>query len=66
MRATLAFNGLIKEFTNGGKSDSEQFFGHRLSSTGMVIESAFGRLKARFGCLRRAYKAGYKTGYKTL
>ena len=44
---------MVKEFTNGGKSLEEQFFGHCLSSPRMVIECAFGRLKARFGCLRR-------------
>ena len=44
---------LMKEFVNGGKGESEEFFGFRLSSTRMVIECAFGQLKARFGCLRR-------------
>ena len=44
---------LMKEFTNGGKNQAEAFFGFRLSSARMVIECAFGRLKARFGCLRR-------------
>ena len=44
---------LMKEFANGGKNQSEQFYGFRLSSARMVIECSFGRLKARFGCLRR-------------
>lgn len=44
---------LMKEFANGGKNLEEQFFGYGLSSARMVIECAFGRLKARFGCLRR-------------
>ena len=44
---------IMKEFANGGKTQDEQFFGYRLSSARMVIECAFGRLKARFGCLRR-------------
>ena len=43
----------MKEYTNGGKTPDAQFFGFRLSSARMVIECAFGRLKARFGCLRR-------------
>ena len=43
----------MKEFANGGKNECEEFFGYRLSSARMVIECAFGRLKARFGCLRR-------------
>ena len=43
----------IKEFANGGKNQSEQFYGFRLSSARMVIECSFGRLKAGFGCLRR-------------
>ena len=44
---------LMKEFANGGKCESEEFFGFCLSSARMVIECAFGRLKACFGCLRR-------------
>ena len=43
----------MKEFANGGKTPQEQCFAYRLSSAWMVIECAFGRLKARFGCLRR-------------
>ena len=44
---------LMKEFSKGGKSSSKRFFGQCLSSARMVIECAFGRLKARFVCLRR-------------
>ena len=44
---------LMKEFPGGGKTVQEQFFGWRLSSARMVIECAFGRLKARFGALKR-------------
>jgi hypothetical protein len=44
---------LMEEFAEGGKDAQEQFFGYRLSSARMVVECAFGRLKARFGCLRR-------------
>ena len=44
---------LMKEFSKGGNNSRERFFGQRLSSARMVIECAFGRLKARFGCLRR-------------
>ena len=44
---------VMKEFAEGGKDAQEQFFGYRLSSARMVVECAFGRLKARFGCLRR-------------
>ena len=38
----------MKEFANGRKDESEEFFGFRLYSARMVIECAFGRLKARF------------------
>ena len=44
---------IIKEFSNDGKNNEDHFFGYRLSSARMVIECAFGRLKARFGCLNR-------------
>ena len=44
---------VMKEFPNGGSTPKEQFFGYRLSSARMVIECAFGRLKGRFGILRR-------------
>ena len=42
----------MKEYASGGKTPDEQFFGLQLSSARMVIECTFGRLKARFGCLR--------------
>ena len=41
------------EFVNGGSNEKEQLFVFKLSSTRMVIECAFGRLKGRFGCLQR-------------
>lgn len=44
---------LMKEFAKGGNTPQEQFFGYRLSSARMVVECAFGRLKARFGILQR-------------
>ena len=45
---------LMKEYAGGGTNRQEQYFGYRLCSARNVIECAFGRLKARFGCLRRA------------
>ncbi len=45
---------LMKEYASGGVNLQEQYFGFRLCSARNVIECAFGRLKARFGCLRRA------------
>ena len=44
---------LMKEFPGGGNSVQQQYFGWRLSSARMVIECAFGRLKGRFGILKR-------------
>ena len=44
---------LMKEFAKGGGTAPEQFFGYRLSSARMVVECAFGRLKARFAILQR-------------
>ena len=45
---------LMKEYAGGGTNSQEQYFGYRLCSARNVIECSFGRLKARFGCLRRA------------
>ena len=45
---------VMKEFSGGGNTALEQYFGYRLSSARMVIEGAFGRLKARWGILRKA------------
>ena len=44
---------LMKQFPGGENTVQEQFFGWRLSSTRMAIEYAFGRLKAKFGALKR-------------
>lgn len=43
---------LMKEYELGGTTEAEQFYGFRLSSARMAIECAFGRLKARWGCLK--------------
>ena len=43
----------MKEFAEGSKDGQEQFLGTEFLSTRMVVECAFGRLKACFGCLRR-------------
>ena len=43
---------LMKEFAKGGSTPHEQFYEYKLSSARMVIECAFGRLKARFRTLR--------------
>lgn len=45
---------LMKEYASGGSTVQEQYFGLSLCTARMVIECAFGRLKARFGALRRA------------
>ena len=52
-RCRLPCASIFNERVNGGKNQAEAFFGFRLSSARMVIDCAFGRLKARFGCLRR-------------
>lgn len=44
----------MKEYANGGSTKQEQYFGMRLCQARMVIECAFGRLKARFGALKRS------------
>ena len=45
---------LMKEYAGGGVNCHEQYFGYRLCSARNVIECSFGKLKARFGCLKRA------------
>ena len=44
---------LMKEYSGGGSTPSEQYFGLSLCRARMVIECSFGRLKARFAALRR-------------
>ena len=44
---------LMKEYANGGATRQEQYFGLNLCSARNVIECSFGRLKARFGALKR-------------
>ncbi len=44
----------MKEYAGGGINSQEQYYGYRLCSARNVIECSFGRLKARFGCLRLA------------
>ena len=45
---------LMKEYSNGGSTVQDQYFGMTLCQSCMVIECSFGRPKARFGALRRA------------
>ena len=44
---------LMKEYSNGEATVQEQYFGMTLCQSRMVIECTFGRLKERFGCLKR-------------
>ncbi len=44
---------VMKEYPSGGSNVKEQHFSYRLSSTRMVIECSFGRMKSRFAALRR-------------
>ena len=50
----------MKEYLTGGNGEREQYFGYVLSSALMIIENAFGRLKGRFGCLRRPMDVNMK------
>lgn len=52
---------LMKEYASGGKSKQEQCFGMKLCSGRNIIECAFGRLKARFGALRRTMDIKWTT-----
>ena len=54
---------MMKEYANGGSSRQEQYFGLNLCSARNVIECSFGRLKARFGALKK--DNGHQTRYIT-
>ena len=43
----------MKEYSNGGSNQQEQYYGMTLSQSRMVIEYAFGLLRARYGALKR-------------
>ena len=43
----------MKKFSKGEKNSSKSSFAQRLCSARVVIKGIFGRLKVRFGCLRR-------------
>ena len=43
---------IMKEYSNGGATPQEQYFGMTLCKSRMVIECSFSRLKARFGALK--------------
>ena len=45
---------LMKEYPNGCLNAKKQYLGINLCSAQNVIECAFGRMKARFGALKRA------------
>ena len=45
---------LMKEYAGGGSTVQEQYLGYRLCSARNIIECSFGRLKARFECLKRS------------
>ena len=45
---------VMKEYAGSGTTQQEQYFRVQLCSARNVIECVFGRLKARFGCLKRA------------
>ena len=51
---------VMKEYANGGATQQEQYFGMTLCQSRMVIECSFGRLKARFGALRRSMDINLK------
>ena len=52
---------LMKEFSSGGTTPEEEFFSYCLLSARMVVEFAFGRLKGRFGILRKDIDTDLKT-----
>ena len=44
---------IMKGYSNGGSNQQEQYYGMTFCQSRMVIECAFGRLKARFGARKR-------------
>ncbi len=44
---------VMKEYPSGGSNVKEQHFIYWLSSARMVMKCSFGRIKSRFGALRR-------------
>ena len=44
---------LMKEYPGGGAQIEQKFLSHRISSSRMVVECAFGRMKLKFRCLQR-------------
>ena len=51
---------VMKEYSSGGSTRLEQYFGLQLCRSRMVIECAFGCLKARFGMLKLAMDVNLK------
>ena len=56
----IPFAPIFNEGVPKIKEEREQYVGYRLSSARMVIENASGRLKGRFGCLRRPMDVNIK------
>ena len=56
----IPFAPIFSEGVPKIKEEREQYVGYRLSSARMVIENASGRLKGRFGCLRRPMDVNIK------
>ena len=52
--AYLLMPYVMKEYAGSGATVQEQYFRYKLCSARNVIECSFGRLKARFSCLKRA------------
>ena len=57
---------LMKEYSSGGSTRQEQYFGLSLYSARMVIECAFCCLKACFGMLRRAMDINQKDLHRVI
>ena len=44
----------MKEYPGEGRNTREKYFGYKLANGGITTGNSFGRLKGRFGCLRKA------------